>query len=112
MKIAIPSEKKKLSMHFGHCSEFDIFEVDMKEKKIIKSESHTPPPHEPGVLPAWLAGMNVEFIIAGGMGQRAINIFKENNIDVMVGVQSDTTVSIIEQYLEGSIESGANVCDH
>ena len=105
MKIALPSAENRLSMHFGHCKEFDIFEVDMDSRTILKKESHTPPPHEPGVLPAWLSEMNVNFIIAGGMGQRALQLFEEKNIHVIVGVQPDLTENVVKNYMEGTIRN-------
>jgi len=112
MKIAIPSANGKLSLHFGHCKDFDIFEVDEGSKTITKKESHTPPPHEPGVLPAWLSDMNVDLILAGGMGQRAVQMFEDKGIKVLVGVQGEETESLVKSYMEGTIVSGTNVCDH
>ena len=51
MKIAIPVEAERVSMHFGHCQEFKIYEVDEENRSILATTSHTPPPHQPGVLP-------------------------------------------------------------
>lgn len=112
MKIAIPSTGGKVCMHFGHCDVFDVFEVDKVGKKIIKKESLTPPPHEPGVLPKWLATQDVECIIAGGMGSRAQQLFQQNNISVITGAPADTTESIIDLYLNEKLVTGSNTCDH
>jgi len=38
-------------MHFGHCEQFALIEVDEHENKVLSTEVLTPPPHEPGVLP-------------------------------------------------------------
>ncbi|HOB72593.1 MAG TPA: NifB/NifX family molybdenum-iron cluster-binding protein, partial [bacterium] len=75
MKVAIPLVNGMLCMHFGHCTQFAIIDVDDKEKKIVKREDVTPPPHEPGLLPKWLGEKNVNVIIAGGMGSRAQTLF-------------------------------------
>ncbi|MBN2686267.1 MAG: hypothetical protein JXR40_13385, partial [Pontiellaceae bacterium] len=56
MKIAIPTANGKLCMHFGHCEVFTLLEVDPENKKVISTKELDPPPHEPGVLPHWLAG--------------------------------------------------------
>ncbi|MBW1866247.1 MAG: ATPase, partial [Deltaproteobacteria bacterium] len=55
MKFAIPMAEGKLAAHFGHVREFAIIEVE--DGQIKNKEVHTPPAHEPGVLPRWLHEM-------------------------------------------------------
>ncbi len=112
MKIAIPLAENRLCAHFGHCEEFALIEVDDTTKSIVDQSKHTPPPHEPGVLPRWLNELGANVIIAGGMGQRAQVLFTENNISVMVGAASDTPENIVAQYLDGKLQTGVNLCDH
>ena len=71
MKIAIPVEAGRVSMHFGHCQQFEVYEVNETDHTIIGKAAHTPPPHEPGVLPRWLHELGANVIITGGMGPRA-----------------------------------------
>jgi len=112
MKIAIPVAEGKLCMHFGHCQQFALIDVDDNTRE-IKSESYsTPPPHEPGVLPAWLAEQGANCIIAGGMGMRAQSLFESNGIKVIVGASSDEPKIIVEQFLNDSLQTGQNLCDH
>ncbi|MBN2019284.1 MAG: P-loop NTPase [Sedimentisphaerales bacterium] len=112
MKIAIPITNGKLSSHFGHCEQFAVIDVDAGSKSIAKTEMLTPPAHEPGVLPKWLSEMGVNLVIAGGLGQRAQQLFKENNIAVIVGAPSDMPENIVTAYLGKSLQTGDNVCDH
>ncbi len=112
MKIAIPMADGKLCMHFGHCEQFALVEVDEANKKILKTTHLTPPPHEPGVLPRWLHEQGANVIIAGGMGQRAQGLFAQNGIKVVVGAAAGTTQAIVDAYLNGTLETGQNVCDH
>ena len=112
MKIAIPMTNGKISSHFGHCEQFAIIDADVENKAITNSELLTPPPHEPGLLPRWLAEMSVELVIAGGMGQRAQQLFTENNIDVIVGAADNTPQELVEMYLRNELVSGHNICDH
>jgi ATP-binding protein involved in chromosome partitioning len=112
MKIAIPLAEGKLCMHFGHCETFALIDVDKENKKILKTEFLTPPPHEPGVLPKWLSEQNATVIIAGGMGMRAQDLFKENNIEVLVGAPSAEPEILVKKYLEGALTCGDNICDH
>jgi len=112
MKIAIPLANNCLCAHFGHCEEFVLIDVDDQTKTIQGQSRHTPPPHEPGVLPAWLHGLGATVIIAGGMGQRAQSLFAQNGISVVVGASSASPETIVEQYLNQSLQTGLNLCDH
>lgn len=112
MKIAIPLANGALCMHFGHCEQFALVDVDMDAKKVLGRKDVTPPPHEPGVLPAWLSEQGVGMILAGGMGQRAQNLFTAQNIEVMVGLPSETPETLIADLFVGTLMPGANVCDH
>ena len=53
-------------MHFGHCERFALLDVDLDARAITVREDLTPPPHEPGVLPRWLAEQGVGLVLAGG----------------------------------------------
>ena len=112
MRIAIPLAQGKLSLHFGHCEKFAVIDTDDNSTKIANREDLTPPPHEPGVLPRWLGGMGVNVIIAGGMGQRAQQLFAQNDIKVVVGASSGTPEELASAYLEETLETGDNICDH
>jgi ATP-binding protein involved in chromosome partitioning len=112
MKIAIPVVQGRLSMHFGHCDEFVIVDVDPVKREILGSETVDAPPHEPGLLPVWLKELGADLIITGGMGSRAQMLFKEKGIDVMVGASSDEPEAIVKAYLDGTLATGTNICDH
>jgi len=112
MKIAIPLVEGRLCMHFGHCEEFAIVEAEVKDKKIVNKTLIVPPPHEPGLLPKWIQGQGADVVIAGGMGQRAQQLFTQNGIVVVVGAPSETPESLVEAYLNKSLQTGENVCDH
>jgi ATP-binding protein involved in chromosome partitioning len=112
MKIAIPVAEGALCLHFGHCQQFALFEVDPEEKTILGKEMLDPPAHEPGVLPRWLHEQNADLIIAGGMGSRAQNLFIQNGVKVVVGAPSADPDSVVRDYLDGKLQTGSNVCDH
>ncbi len=110
-KIAIPVDSMGiLDGHFGHCKFFYLY--DILDNKIVSQEKVVPPPHEPGVLPKWLAEKGASVIIAGGMGQRAIDIFNQNGVNVFVGAPQLSSIKLIEGYLNKSLNLSANYCDH
>ena len=112
MKIAIPLAGGKLAMHFGHCERFALVDVDPKQRKIVTRQEINPPPHEPGLLPPWLAKQGANMIIAGGMGQRAQSLFAQQGIQVMVGAPASPLDALVNDYLAGTLQLGTNFCDH
>ena len=112
MLFAIPCANEQLCMHFGHCEQFALVEIDDDSKSINKVAMHNPPPHEPGLLPKWLGERGVQIVIAGGMGARAKEIFNANNIEVITGATGGSPEKLVMAYLGGTLETGENVCDH
>jgi predicted Fe-Mo cluster-binding NifX family protein len=112
MRIAIPVAQDRLSLHFGHCDQFAIFDIDSELKKVSNRSDISPPAHAPGVLPQWLRENNVNVIIAGGMGQRAQQLFAQNGIEVVIGASSSFPEDLVSAYLGGTLETGDNICDH
>ena len=110
MRFAIPLADGKLTAHFGHCQEFAM--IDVEEKQIKKKEIIVPPPHEPGVLPKWLHDLGTNVIIAGGMGNRALTLFEQEGIHVVTGAPSLVPEELVQSYLDNSLVSGNNLCDH
>ena len=108
--FAVPTIDGKLCAHFGHCERFAVIETE--DQKIINVEYMTPPVHQPGTYPRFLAGKGVSTIISGGMGMKAQEIFAQNNIEVFMGINSDVPELLVEQYLSDQLVSGENQCDH
>ncbi len=109
-RVAIPLENGILCSHFGHCQQFAI--VDVENNKIVSTDLVTPPPHEPGLLPKWLGERGVTNIIAGGIGERAINLFKGQNIEVLAGAAPADNETLVNNWINGTLVSGKNSCDH
>ena len=112
MRYAVPTSGGMIAQHFGHCEQFALFDVDEGKKEIVKKEMLTPPAHQPGVLPAWLAEQGASVVIAGGMGSRAQMLFAENRIQVAVNVVATDPEKAVMAYIDGLLEVGDDVCDH
>ncbi len=110
LKIAVASDNKSVSGHFGHCQSFEVFETE--KGKILSETSVGNPGHKPGFLPNFLNDMDVNVIISGGMGGGAVEIFNEHNIEVIVGAQGKAK-DMVTAYLKGELKSTGSVChDH
>jgi predicted Fe-Mo cluster-binding NifX family protein len=112
VKIAIPLAGGCLADHFGHCEQFAIIEADSETKAILHTDQVTPPPHEPGLLPRWLHQQGVQVIIAGGMGQRALNLFAENGIEVRAGYAAAPVDQLVASFLQGQLTETPQGCNH
>lgn len=109
-KIAIPIEGEILCSHFGHCRQFAMYTVENDQIQSI--EMHTPPAHEQGVLPNWIAQMGATDLIVGGVGQKAIQILNAQNVNVTMGAEVKDHKSLVEEFLAGTIKGGHQYCDH
>ena len=110
LKIAFPTnDRTHVEEHFGHCTEFKI--VETKDGKVVNESFITPPPHAPGVLPRFLGEHRVTTIITGGMGARAVELFKSQDIDVILGATGTITENLMT-FLEGELASSGSICNH
>ena len=109
-KFAIPTVNNLLTPHFGHCEKFAI--VETENNGVAGLKYLTPPVHQPGTYPMFLADQGVSVIISGGMGVKAQDLFAQNNIEVCIGVSSDSPRNLVEQYLKNQLQTGQNICDH
>ncbi len=110
MRIAIPISSGQLAQHFGHCEQFAFFDVDTG--RVVAEKQEPAPEHEPGLLPRWLSERGVKLVIAGGMGSRALSLFKQEGIEVLIGAESREPATIVRDYLGNRLVTGANGCDH
>lgn len=108
--IAIPLEDGILCAHFGHCQEFAIVTVVNGEIDNIKKV--IPPEHVPGLYPRWVAQFGVTDVVAGGMGQQAINLFNEQQINAFVGAPMLTPEEIVNEFISGNLNLSSNYCNH
>lgn len=108
--IALPLEGGILCAHFGHCEEFAI--VKVTDNIITEVKVLTPPEHIPGLYPRWVASSGVTDVIAGGMGQKAIDLFNEQNINAFVGAPMEEPQKLVNDFIAGKLNLNANYCNH
>lgn len=107
MRIAVAAEGKNVTEHFGHCVNFMLY--DVANGTIVKEESVENPGHKPGFLPNFLADKGVKVIISGGMGQGAVDIFNERDVEVITGASGNARTAV-ENYLRGELKTTGSVC--
>ena len=108
-KIAFPSnDRVHVEEHFGHAREFAFISIEDGAEQ--SREYKTPPPHAPGVIPAFVHQEGAGAIITGGMGGMAIDLFKGHGIEVILGA-SGTIDDNLKTYLTGDLESKGSACE-
>lgn len=108
--IAVPVTNGLLSAHFGHCEQFYFATVE--DHKIVAERMQTPPEHEPGLYPKWVKEQGGELVLTGGMGPKAQSLFKENNVEFIVGAPIADPKKVVEDYLNGVLQTAENTCNH
>ncbi len=109
MKIAVSTEAGNVAAHFGRCPAYTVYEI--KDGNITHKEEIANPGHQPGFLPKYLSQKGVDIVIAGGMGPRAQNLFSQNNIQTIIGIQGPVD-DVIRAYLNDALEPGEDLCNH
>jgi predicted Fe-Mo cluster-binding NifX family protein len=107
MKIAISTDGEHVSGHFGRCPSFTIVEIE--DNKIKSKEVVDNPGHHPGSIPEFLHEKGIDCIVSGGMGRKAEELFRQYNIETVVGV-TGAIDETLEKIRNGSLESEKSLC--
>jgi predicted Fe-Mo cluster-binding NifX family protein len=104
MRICVPSYNGGLDDyvcdHFGKAETFTIYDTESKEVEVIKNTSE----HfgGSGRPPELIRAKNVDVVICGGIGAKAIAFFKSYGIKVFMGA-SGKVKDAIDQFLAGEL---------
>jgi predicted DNA-binding protein (UPF0251 family)/predicted Fe-Mo cluster-binding NifX family protein len=102
----------EMSLHFGHCTHFVVAHVDI-EQRVATTEVHPNPyaeRHEPGQIPNYIKSLGADVVVAGGMGGKAIEWFRQLGIEVATGVRA-SVAETLNAYLAGDL-AGVAECGH
>ena len=108
MKIAIATDSGNVSEHFGRCPEFTIVEIE--KNKVVKKEIIRNPGHATGFLPKFFKERKVDYIIAGGVGVRAQQLFEQFEIKLIIGIQGEID-NVINNFIKGELKQGKDFCE-
>ncbi|WP_439185527.1 NifB/NifX family molybdenum-iron cluster-binding protein [Carboxylicivirga taeanensis] len=110
MKVAIPTRGNVVDDHFGHCEAYTLLTVD-DNQKITKSET-LPSPQGCGCksnIAAILQEKGVTVMLAGNMGNGALNTLRNHGIQVFRGCSGDV-MSVVHNFLADKIEDSGIGC--
>lgn len=113
MKIAVPvTTTNDIDAHFGHCESYSIFSIS--DEGSILSIEKLASPQGCGCksnIAEVLATNGVTIMLAGGIGQGAINVLANAGINVIRGCSGQAN-DVIEKYIKGTLVDSGSTCEH
>jgi predicted Fe-Mo cluster-binding NifX family protein len=111
MKIAVPiTQTQEIDNHFGHCQFYQVFSID--DNNTIESTEIIDSPHGCGCksnIAQELSEKGVKVMLAGGIGEGAINVLNYYGIKVIKGCSGNAKQNV-ELYLKGILEDKGSAC--
>lgn len=109
-KIAVPTRNGAVDDHFGHCESYSIFTVE--NGRIAGEPESLPAPQGCGCksgIASVLQEKGVKVMLAGNMGNGALNVLGRHGIEVLRGCKGDVR-TLVETYLAGGIADSGEGC--
>ncbi len=110
MKIAVPTRNNRVDGHFGHCEYYTIFTIN--EDKSIAESQFLASPEGCGCksnIASILRNMDVSIMLAGNMGQGAIQNLNSFGLEVVRGCSGDVN-DVVMDYLADKISDSGVSC--
>lgn len=110
MRIAVTYESGMIFQHFGHTSQFKIY--DIEDNQITKSQVVDTEGQGHGALSGFLSDLKTDILICGGIGGGAQSALAEAGIQLYGGAKGSADEAV-QAYLDGTLSYDANVqCSH
>ena len=109
MKIAVPTVGDQIDQHFGHCEKYSVFTI---ADNAIQTLEYMDSPAGCGCksnMAGVLAQSGVKILIAGGIGNGAVNVLANNGIKTIKGA-SGTVRTAVELFLQGKLVDSGDIC--
>jgi predicted Fe-Mo cluster-binding NifX family protein len=110
MKIALPSRQNQIDDHFGHCEYFTVFTVDGSNN--LTDQTTIASPAGCGCksnIAQTLSEMGVKILLAGNMGEGAVNVLNNAGIEVLRGCKGDVKEAA-QKWLDGTLTDSGDSC--
>ncbi len=110
MKIAVTYQAGSVFQHFGHTSQFKIYEVN--EDTVVSARVVDTNGSGHGALAGFLKDNGVDVLICGGIGGGAQNALTEAGIKFFGGVTGSADGAVVA-YISNSLKYNPDVrCNH
>jgi len=110
MKIAVTYENGEVFQHFGHTSQFKLY--DVAEGTVTKEEIVSTNGSGHGALAGFLKEYQVETVICGGIGKGAQEALAEAGIQLFGGVKGNADDAVKALLADNLTYDNETVCAH
>jgi len=110
MKFAIPTRGTEVDNHFGHCEMYTVVTTD--DKGNTTNVEILPSPQGCGCksdIATTFKQIGVQVMLAGGIGDGAINVLKNQGISVIRGCSGDVK-KLADSYIKGDLSDSGESC--
>lgn len=110
MRIAVTYQDGQVFQHFGHTKQFKIYTVE--DGKVTASAVMDTMGQGHGSLGSFLAGLDIDVLICGGIGGGAKKALAEQGIEFIFGIRGEVDAQVAA-YLSGELQSDpSGTCNH
>lgn len=106
-RVAIPVKNDLLCENFSECSHYEVFEIS--GKNVLHKETEVFQVTDLQKLPGWFKEKGITDVIVFKINSEIINLFTALKINLFVGVSVKPAIKLIEDYLEGRLESDEKI---
>jgi predicted Fe-Mo cluster-binding NifX family protein len=101
MIIAIAANENKLSAivdpHFGRCNWYCLFDTETRENSFIENPARNHQEKAGCDAANLLLGNNISMAIAGRFGSKVVDVFRKNNVQMVIPETQQTVSEIVNQ---------------
>ncbi len=108
MKVGIAGSNGKVSQHFGHSKELNVFKIS--DNKVSFLEKIEVQEHVHKGFPQIVLNADIDVLICGNLGAGAVQKMENENIEVITGASGDINETI-ELYAKGELVSKDLQCE-
>ena len=111
-KVALPSKENMVDGHFGHCDYFTVFTIN--SDKTVAAKETVASPNGCGCksnIAGVLAEKGVKTMLAGNIGEGAVNKLSSHGITVHTGYSGEIE-AVLNRYLSGEAGDSSANCNH
>lgn len=109
MMIAIPTKQDQIDDHFGHCDQYSLYTLANQQIQTVEYVNSLEGCGCKSNMASLLAQKGVQLMIAGGIGQGAIQVLASQGIKTIRGAQG-SALGAVEKYLKGELADSGETC--
>lgn len=109
-KVAIPILNGHTALQFEHSNQFLIYELSNSDAVVLSRHLERSGNNQPELMPQKLAEQNVKIVLARWIHKDIAKMLSDLKISLFTGVSKQEPDELIEDYIEGHLETNDKMC--